>query len=259
MTVLQCICGERLEGKDVGVLHPVFAAHVASAHADWEAKDEDIDATMRIAATRPSWDGGVRTLQRPLDIRPVTPDATDEFVRFFEGEGFMDNPMWATCYCMFPNFTGSNEEWSNRSGQGNLADKIALFQAGEAHGLLAFGDEGQPVAWCAAGPKAEMGNLPRILKGEHTEAQGIGSIFCFVVAAPYRRQGVASRLLEAACEYLRGFDLEWAEAYPAAEAGSDAHAYHGPLEMYLEAGFQRAGEAGSRVVVRRALTPRAQS
>ncbi|HSE45655.1 MAG TPA: GNAT family N-acetyltransferase, partial [Gemmatimonadales bacterium] len=149
--------------------------------------------------------------------------------------------------------TGTNEEWSSRSGQANLADKIALFKSGDAHGLLAFGDEGQPVAWCAAGPKAEMGNLPRILKGEHTETDGIGSIFCFVVGAPYRRQGVAARLLDAACEYLRGFGLDWAEAYPAPETTSAAHAFHGPLEMYLEAGFERVGEAGSRIVVRKAL------
>jgi GNAT superfamily N-acetyltransferase len=99
-----------------------------------------------------------------------------------------------------------------------------------------------------------MGNLPRILKDPETPTDGIGSIFCFVVAAPYRRQGVAARLLEAACEYLRGFELEWAEAYPARTAHSEAHAFNGPLEMYAEAGFVEHADAGDRVIVRKRLS-----
>lgn len=253
MTVLQCVCGERFQGTDLDELRPSFAGHLRDVHSDWDVKDEDIELTMRIAAARPAWDGSTRTLRAPCAIRPVTAETTDEFVSFFQGEGFMDNPLWATCYCLFPNFTGTNEEWGQRSGDANLADKIALFKSGDAHGLLAFGDDGQPVAWCAAGPKAEMGNLPRILKDPDTPTSGVGSIFCFVVAAPYRRQGIASRLLTAACDYLKTFDLEWAEAYPAAVTSSDAHAFHGPLEMYEEAGFERFAQSGDRVIVRKAL------
>ncbi|MGH2608245.1 MAG: GNAT family N-acetyltransferase [Tepidiformaceae bacterium] len=254
MPVLQCTCAIRIETESPDDLHDRYVVHLLDAHADWEIKQGDVDTLLRIMSNRPDWDGNLCPLARPLDIRPVLPGTTGDFVRFFEGEGFMDNPLWATCYCMFPNFTGSNEEWSERTGLENLADKVALFKSGDAHGLLAFGDEGQPVAWCAVGPKAEMGNLPRILKGKHTEADGIGSIFCFVVAPPYRRQGVATRLLDAACDYLRGFQLDVAEAYPAKSAGSDAHAFHGPLEMYLQAGFATHGEAGDRMVVRRPLT-----
>ncbi len=253
MPVVQCTCTERFDTESPAELRERFVAHLYDAHADWDIKQEDIDTLLRIMANRPEWDGQPCPLAQPLDIRPVLPETTDDFVRFFEGEGFMDNPLWATCYCMFPNFTGSNDEWSERTGEANLADKISLFKSGGAHGLLAFGDEGQPVAWCAAGPKAEMGNLPRILKGQHTETDGIGSIFCFVVAPPYRRQGVAASLLEAACDYLQGFGLTVAEAYPAKSATGDAHSFHGPLEMYLQAGFTAHGESAGRVVVRRSL------
>lgn len=253
MPVVQCTCAERIDTDSPAELRERFVAHLHSAHADWGIKQKDIDLLLRIMGNRPEWDGQPCPLAGPPAIRPVLPATTDDFVRFFEGEGFMDNPLWATCYCLFPNFTGSNRAWANRSGERNLADKIALFKSGGAHGLLAYGDAGQPVAWCAAGPKAEMGNLPRILKGQHTDVEGIGSIFCFVVAPPYRRQGVAARLLGAACDYLRDFHLQVAEAYPARSADSDAHAFHGPLEMYLQAGFVQHAEAGDRVIVRRSL------
>lgn len=253
MPVVQCTCAARIESEDPGELRQGFVAHLHAAHQDWNFKQEDVDTLLRIMANRPEWDGSIRALAKPPEVRPVTPETTDAFVRFFEGEGFMDNPLWATCYCLFPNFTGSNEEWATRPGEDNLRDKFALFKRGDAHGLLAFGDEGQPVAWCAAGPKTEMANLPRILKGEHTETEGIGSIFCFVVAPPYRRQGVAQRLLDAACDYLRGFGLRLAEAYPSEDPAGDAEAYHGPLEMYLQAGFHVHARSGSRAIVRRSL------
>jgi hypothetical protein len=43
------------------------------------------------------------------------------------------------------------------------------------------------------------------------------------------------------------------EAYPRRGANSDASHYHGPLRMFLDAGFEIVGEKGSVITVRKTL------
>ena len=82
---------------------------------------------------------------------------------------------------------------------------------------------------------------------------GVGSIACFVIAAPYRGHGVASRLLDAAVSRLRDRGVKVAEAYPINDKQSPQSNYRGPLSMYLRAGFEPHRETGPYVVVRKAL------
>ena len=37
----------------------------------------------------------------PVEIRELTPELLADFLGFFEGEAFADNPGWASCYCQF--------------------------------------------------------------------------------------------------------------------------------------------------------------
>jgi GNAT superfamily N-acetyltransferase len=80
-----------------------------------------------------------------------------------------------------------------------------------------------------------------------------GAIVCFVIAPPYRGQGLARRLLDGACDMLRDRGMNAVEAYPPAQDAGDARSYHGKLGMYLAAGFERVRDAGHYVVVRKAL------
>ena len=50
----------------------------------------------------------------------------------------------------------------------------------------------------------------------------VGSIVCFVVASSHRNQGVASHLLNAACQKFSQRGLEAAEAYPVKKPQSAA-------------------------------------
>jgi ribosomal protein S18 acetylase RimI-like enzyme len=86
-------------------------------------------------------------------------------------------------------------------------------------------------------------------------ADRIGAIVCFVVAKPHRGLGVAHHLLEAACEGFRQQGFEIVEAYPRKEAQGEAANYHGPLSMYLAAGFVPVRDAEGVVVVRKTLLP----
>ena len=117
------------------------------------------------------------------------------------------------------------------------------------HGYLACVD-GKPVGWCNATPRALLPNM----RNEQGNAEEIGSIVCFVIAKPFRGQGVARQLLDAACNGFRQQGFKFVEAYPNERAESQAANYHGPLSLYLSAGFEiHHQDADSRVVVRKTL------
>ena len=109
------------------------------------------------------------------------------------------------------------------------------------------------MAWCHAAPRSTLPRLDRIEEFRIDDTVRIGSIVCFVIAAPYRRQGIARQLLDAACAGFRSQGLTVAEAYPPKRAASDARAFHGPLEMYLAAGFSPYREGERYVIVRKPL------
>lgn len=111
------------------------------------------------------------------------------------------------------------------------------------------------MGWCHAAPRPALAgiNAREEFRIDDDPAR-VGSIVCFVIPAPYRRQGIATRLLEAAVEQLRRQGLAIAEAYPPKQAVSDALAFRGTLEMYLAAGFAPYREGQRSVIVRRSLS-----
>lgn len=186
-----------------------------------------------------------------LDIRPLTPDRQSDFLAFFDGEAFADNPKWGSCYCQFLHVDHDRVVWAQRTGEENREAACSRIACGRMQGYLAYRD-GKPVGWCNAAPRALMEALA---DEPDPDADRVGQIGCFVVAPAHRRTGVASALLAAACEGLAAQGLTIAEAMPVADATSDAQNHFGPLGMYLAAGFtvHRTDEAG-RVIVRKALT-----
>jgi len=252
MPVVNCVCGARLEGADDDALFRVMRTHSDEAHVEMGIPDEMIRDLVAAAGRMTTWDGQSVPVHGPVEVKPLTPERTDDFLRFFDRDAFMDNPIWASCYCLFYQFPGTGEEWQQQTGAQNRAAKQASIRAGEAQGYLAY-VEGQPAGWCHAAPRATLPGLDRNEEFRTDDPEGVGAIVCFVIAAPYRRQGIAARLLDAACDGLQAQGMTLAEAYPAKEVHSEARAYHGPLAMYLAAGFTPVREAGEFVVVRRQL------
>ena len=252
MSVLNCICGARLEGADDDDLFAAMRGHSDEAHRETRISDEMIRGLIATARRMTAWNGQPASVHGPVEVKPLTPERTGDFLHFFDRDAFMDNPIWASCYCYFYQFPGTAEEWEQRTAAQNRAAKEASVRADEAHGYLAYVD-GRPAGWCHAAPRASLPGLDRNEEFRTNHPEGIGSIVCFVVAPPYRRQGIAATLLDAACDGLRARGMRVAEAYPAKVVHSEARAYHGPLAMYLAAGFTPVREAGNFVVVRRSL------
>lgn len=169
----------------------------------------------------------------PVEVRPVSPALLPDFLAFFDQEAFADNPKWGFCYCQFSYFDHDAGEWDRQPKDENRRSACQRIGDGTMRGYLAY-REGRPVGWCNAAPRPMM----KVFDDEpDPQADRIGQVTCFVVAAPHRGTGVATALLQAACEGFRsqGLDLVEATAFPAAK--TDAQNHYGPLKMFLDAGF----------------------
>jgi GNAT superfamily N-acetyltransferase len=183
-----------------------------------------------------------------VEIRELRPDALGECLAFFDNDAFVDHPEWAGCYCRFPHADHAGGKWDLDAREANRMAAAAMIERGEMRGYLAYVD-GRPVAWCNANLRSSY----TIFDADERDPQTIGTIACFAVAKPYRRQGIAGQLLEAACEGFRKAGIGVVEAYPRPDADSAAANHLGPLSMYLAAGFEVVKNEDASVLVRKTL------
>ena len=157
-------------------------------------------------------------------------------------------------------YSTAGQEWDAPAAAGpeHRAVKIEHIRAGKSQGYLAYLD-GKAVGWCNAAPRDSYAKVRRY-KAASDDTPAVGSIMCFVVAAPYRGRGVATALPSAACDGLREQGLRLTEAYPTTKSPAEphqvpwsAHNYHGPLEMYLKNHFTKHLELDGWAVVRKQL------
>jgi GNAT superfamily N-acetyltransferase len=182
-----------------------------------------------------------------VEIFPLSRERLDDFVRFFEGEAFADNPHWSSCYCQCYYEDHRQVVWKDRTARDNRQIAIERIGRTEMHGLLAYiGSD--VVGWCNCAPRQWMHSLDADPLGD---AAQVGVIVCFLVAPRWRGNGIAIQLLLSACDALRGMGLSYAEANPRTDARGPAENHYGPLGMYLAAGFEvRAYDDDGSVWVR---------
>jgi ribosomal protein S18 acetylase RimI-like enzyme len=189
--------------------------------------------------------------QDDISIEALRPDLVDDWLAFFDGPAFADNPEWGGCYCRCFLFGAQGyPAWDAAcADRRNRATMIAEIRGGRVDGLLARRG-GEVVGWLHLGPADRFctpaGPLP---EAEPEQA----AIVCFVIDVRHRRTGVARALLRAACADLarRGFASVMARAAVGADVPASEQ-FTGPLALYLSEGFEVAGEPTHRVrVVRR--------
>ncbi len=168
-----------------------------------------------------------------LDFRPLSADRLADYLDFFDHRAFVDNPRWASCYCYFPLHDPRKVNWETRTASENRADVSVAVEAGRARGVLAYAGA-QVVGWCSAGPWTQY---PMLSDVPEDDPDRTGAIFCFIVAAEWRRKGVARGLLDAACEQLRAQGMRAVRAR-AVRSSDPARNHFGPLAMYVDAGFE---------------------
>lgn len=219
----------------------------------------DSDAGNMLASLRLAVDSAARDELKRLPeigdvkILDVAPDRVGDYQHYFDDVAFRDFPSWQFCYCMETHRTHDEEEWARRTGADNRRDMSAMIARREVTALLAYVD-GKPVGWCNYGETTHLSGVMMKLKLDVPDHDQVGSVACFVIAAPYRGHGVATKLLDAAIERLRAKGLRAVEAYPRKEGDGSAQAhYRGSLRMYEKAGFEPYRETDRYYVVRKQL------
>ena len=245
MRSYSCFCGVTIDAEDLDGLVPLAREHMNGAHGMQltEANTRDyFEAEDRLAPVRPRLDE-----IGDIEIHPATADRLDDVLHFFDVEGFAGKPEWAACYCMAHHLGEGRPDYCRATNRAALTERI---NEGTTTGFLAYAD-GKVAAWCNASPRSAYIHYAG---RDEQDDDTVGSIVCFVVAPPYRRHGLAAKLLEAATQSFVERGFKTAEAYPNRNPSDDASAYHGPLSMYLEAGFEEIGPLGEHLtVVQKAL------
>jgi len=250
-------CDALIEADDSDAVVDAFVAH-GQEHHTWSYPDGAIrnyarnyaDATERLT-------GGMERLPEIGDItvHPVTENRIEDWLRFFDHDGFAGNPDWASCYCLEPHVPATREqpERAWRETRATMADRL---RACTTFGYLAYVG-GRPAGWVNASLRSDYGQYRNVVSYGPDPASVIG-VSCFVIAPPFRRHGVASALLDRVIADASGRGAAWVEAYPHNKPeGSDAGHFRGPRSMYDARGFTSIEVRDRDTVMRLSVTRQA--
>ena len=181
--------------------------------------------------------------------KELTPATWHDFERLFDaGRG------WAFCACML--YQRGCHLPSSRYPRAaarvrNLAEKRALVDSGQAHGVLVY-SEGVAVGWCQFGSINELPLPGSTRRDSRVASAGAGVIWrvtCFVTAVSHRRQGVAGAALRAVVTAIQQRGGGLTEAYPTLTPDDPDWAHAGTVALFEQEGFVIIARPSSRFVV----------
>lgn len=189
-----------------------------------------------------------------IEIRRLTPDLAEDYVRFFDETPHNLGAGGQKCYCVTwrsdSSYLGDGDHWFPTEEE-RRAQAVEFVRSGSLQGYLAYYG-GKAVGWCNANGDCRLciDYLSAYWPIQRPASVKVKSVFCFVVAPEVQRMGIAAQLLERVCldAAAEGFDL--VEGYVSREPGDD---FRGPLTMYEKCGFRVSARQDGRMVVQRAL------
>lgn len=167
-----------------------------------------------------------------LRFQPLTPERWGDFEKLFGSRGAC-----AGCWCMW--WCIPRSRFVEQQGERNRAAMKKIVGAGEIPGLLAYCG-GEPIGWCAVGPRETYPVLERSRILKRVDARPVWSVVCFFVAKAFRGKGVTVALLQAAVNHVRRRGGKIVEGYPLEPRKGkipDAFAYTGLVSAFQKAGF----------------------
>jgi len=148
--------------------------------------------------------------------------------------------------------------FESQKGDANRRAFKRLVATGATPGILACLD-GQPVGWCALGPRHAYPVLGRSRTLKPIDERPVWSVTCLFVARPHRRRGVTVELLRAAAEHAARRGASTLEGYPVEPRSGrlpDAFAWTGLPSAFRKAGFEEvARRSPTRPIMRLELEP----
>jgi len=189
--------------------------------------------------------------QEQYQFQLLTPERWADFETLFGKSG-----AFGGCWCRW--WFETNAEFEQMKGEANRADMRAHVEAGGEPGLLAYLD-GEPVGWCAFGPRESYPRLQRSRSLKAVDDQPVWSVVCFYISRKQRHKGLTTALLRAVIEEVRRRGGKIIEGYPnlpRPEADADAFIYMGMASAFEKAGFVEVARPNSRrAIVRYVLAP----
>lgn len=249
---VECFGGDAtIEADDVETVVEQFVAHGREAH-DWPYPEQAIRNYARnCAEATERLTGSTERLAEigEVTVHPVTEDRIDDWLQLFDHDAFAGKPDWASCYCLEPHVPPTDEE-PERPWREVRAAMVERIRTGGTYGYLAYVD-GNPAGWVNASSRASYG-LFGTVDPEGPDPASVIGVSCFVVAPPYRRHGIASKLLDRVIADAAGRDARWIEGYPRHDPDrSDAGHFRGPRSMYDTRSFEPVEQRERDTVVRR--------
>jgi GNAT superfamily N-acetyltransferase len=173
-----------------------------------------------------------------VETRPVGPDDLADLARLFESQRNTRR-----CWCMA--FCESRSQFAVGWLSGGNRDRFeAMATAGAAPMGILASVAGEPVGWCACGPRsrytAAIGGRSKILRnGVRAEDESVWFVPCLFVRAGHRDQGITYVLVRAAIDLARREGAIAIEGWPV--AGSDrrsSDAFLGREKVFEDLGFR---------------------
>jgi GNAT superfamily N-acetyltransferase len=175
---------------------------------------------------------------------PVSAATAGDLERFSAAHGTF---RWCSCL----RWRLSSTPFRDSTKEQRVADLAGRVRAGEPVGVLAYAG-GDPVGWCSIAPRESYAAVLASRVIPSVPGERVWSVVCFYVASRSRRQGLRTRLLDAACGYAAEAGAAVIEAYPSPNGKS--YRYMGTRELYRQAGFEEVpGPDGRRPVLRKNL------
>lgn len=197
-----------------------------------------------------------------IEIRKLTPELSDDYIRFFDKTPHSEKPDddECKCYCVWwcsDDYEGKEYITTSQAKRKEYA--IQCIKTNNIQGYLAYSDD-KVVGWCNANTKAKclkcfcwrrfMGSVPT---EESSSGIQVKSVFCFTIAPEMRRKGVANLLLERACQDAAKDGFDFVEAYPRKKFFNEAKDCMGPAGMFRKNGFVVYAETADILVMRKML------
>ena len=251
MTLRQrCECGTDLEAPDTAAFVDAFLVHARAEHPDWAQFPDTGVRNYGAALLR--LDGPSERLDAigDIEIHPVTEDRIEDWTTFFDREGFVGRPEWASCYCTEPHLQSPVSDPpsdDHRTWQENRELERQQLRDGRSFGYLAYVD-GHAAGWVNASKRSSYA-LFRMGAPDDDDVIGVS---CFVIAPPYRRHGLAGKLLDRVLADAAGRGVTHIEAYPFVTSREDNDSnFRGSRSLYEARGFAPVEERERYTVMRR--------
>ena len=188
-----------------------------------------------------------------LEVKPAAGNFDDVAAVLKPG-----GPKGDACWCLSYR-DGSSVANSERRGrmQGLCAEE-------PGPGVLLYVDD-EVAGWCSVAPRSTYRRLMNSRTIPHVDDRDPWAIVCFVIRAPFRRQGLMRPLLDGAVDWARENGAKVVEGYPVQLDGdriSVGGAFVGTTELFEQAGFKRVLETTAhsdhkvRWIMRRELRAR---